>query len=316
MEVHEGAQSNLEAQFIAPPSPHPVQDTRSREPIDHARGHPCQTTKPSITSVYSRGTPLGYPAGGSKPLHLDAPTFSTLLKLQGPSLGLWRAAEVAALREQVFEPPVLDLGCGDGLVTSLVLSRVEVGLDPDKKVLERAAQHGIYERFEAVPAEEMQLPRGSIGTIVSNSVLEHLPRLDSVLEAVARVLRPGGRLIFTLPTEAFSRWLVLPSTRYADWRNRQLRHLNLWPIGRWVEHLQRAGLQVEQVRPYLSHGWVSLWDALELSQQIWIAHKRLVGIIWQRIPPSLMDRLALEASQLNLAASAPGAGRLIVARKC
>ena len=280
MEVHnEGSKSNVGARFIAPT-------------------HPRR-----------------YPEAESEPLHLDAPTFHTLLKLQGPSLGLWRAAEVAALREQVFEPPVLDLGCGDGLVTSLVLSRVAVGLDPDKKALERAARHGLYEQFEAVPAEEMQLPRGSIGTVFSNSVLEHLPHLDAVLEAVARVLRPGGRLIFTIPTEAFSRWLVLPSTRYADWRNRQLCHVNLWPTGRWVEHLHNAGLEVEQVRPYLKHGWVSLWDALELSQQIWIARKRLFGIIWRHIPPSLMNRLALAASQLNLAASAPGGGRLIVARK-
>ena len=251
----------------------------------------------------------------AEPLHLDAATFRTLLELQGPSLGLWRAAEIAALREQIFEPPVLDLGCGDGLVTSMVLSKVEIGLDPDVKVLERAAQHRIYERFEAVPAEDMHLPDGSIGTVFSNSVLEHLPCLDAALAAVARVLRPGGRLIFTCPTEAFSKWLVLPFSRYAEWRNHQLSHLNLWPTERWIEHLHRVGLQVEQVRPYLKHGWVSVWDALELSQQLWIAHKRLVGMLWRRIPPSSMERLALKASQLNLAASAPGGGRLIVARK-
>src|SRR5438270_13653786 len=40
--------------------------------------------------------------GQALPLHLDAPTFHTLLKLQGPSLGLWRAAEIAVLREQVY----------------------------------------------------------------------------------------------------------------------------------------------------------------------------------------------------------------------
>src|SRR5256886_13359904 len=94
---------------------------------------------------------------GVRPLHLDAPAFRVLLELQGPSLGLWRAAEVAALREQVYEPPVLDLGCGDGLVTSMVLPRVEVGLDPDEKALARAARRGIYERFEARRAEETRL---------------------------------------------------------------------------------------------------------------------------------------------------------------
>ena len=251
----------------------------------------------------------------SRPLYLDAATFHTLLKLQGPSLGLWRAAEVAVLREQVYERPILDLGCGDGLVTSQVLQRVEIGLDPDERVLKRAAQRGVYERFEAVPAEEMRLPDASIGTVVSNSVLEHLPRLDAVLEAVARVLRPGGRLIFTVPTEAFSKWLVLPVARYAAWRNLQLCHLNLWPMEWWVSRLERVGLEVEEVRPYLRHELVFMWDALELLQQIWIFHRRLVGIVWQSIPPSMMDRIARWASHLDLSAPTPGGGRLVVARK-
>jgi len=272
--------------------------------------------RPGIVHPGIAGTETEKSIGSTlKPLHLDAPTFRALLELQGPSLGLWRAAEIAALREQVFEPPVLDLGCGDGLVTSMVLSKVEVGLDPDTKALNRAAQHGIYQRFESVPAEEMRLPNGSIGTVFSNSVLEHLPRLDTVLAAVARVLRPEGRLIFTVPTEAFSRWLVLPFTRYGDWRNHQLCHLNLWSTECWMEHLHRVGLEVVHVRTYLGHLWVSLWDGLELSQQLWIARRRLFGILWRRIPPSLLDRLALRATQLNLAAPAPGGGRLIVARK-
>ena len=307
----------------------------------------------------------------SRPLYLDAQTFHTLLKLQGPSLALWRAAEVAVLREQVYGEgkvyrrdmayggdmvygkgkayeedkayrrdmayggdmvygegmapargattnllrPILDLGCGDGLVTSQVLRRVEVGLDPDEKVLKRAAQMGIYERFEAVPAEEMRLADASIGTVVSNSVLEHLPRLDAVLEAVARVLRPGGRLLFTVPTEAFSKWLVLPVARYAAWRNGQLCHLHLWPVERWVSHLERVGLEVEEVRPYLRHELVAAWDALELLQQIWVFRRRLVSMVWHRIPSPVLERMACWASHIDLSAPGPGGGRLVVARK-
>src|SRR5437588_12294565 len=53
--------------------------------------------------------------GQALPLHLDAPTFRTLLKLQGPSLGLWRAAEIAALREQVYgERQVYGVSTGEG----------------------------------------------------------------------------------------------------------------------------------------------------------------------------------------------------------
>lgn len=250
-----------------------------------------------------------------RPLYINVSDFRSLLEQQGPSLALWRAAEVAALREQVYVPPILDLGCGDGLVTALVLPRVEVGLDPDGAILQRAAQRGIYAQLEAVPVEESCLPDASMGTVVSNSVLEHLPRLDSVLKTVTRVLRPGGRLIFTTPTEAFSTWLVLPLPRYANWRNRQLCHLNLWPLERWIQHLECAGLEVEAVRPYLRRGLVTLWDALELLQQIWIARRRLISIFWRRIPPGHMERLARWAARCDLSAPAPGGGRLIVAHK-
>jgi SAM-dependent methyltransferase len=251
----------------------------------------------------------------TSPLHLDAPTFRTLLELQGPSLGLWRAAEIAVLREQIYTPPILDLGCGNGLVTSFVLSKVDIGLDPDEKELACAAQRAIYSRFEAVPAEESDLPDASIGTVVSNSVLEHLPRIDDVLAMIARVLRPGGRLIFTAPTETFSSWLALPLTPYAGWRNSQLQHLNLWSTEQWYGHLLRVGLQVEVVRPYLRRSLVSLWDMLELWQQIWLFRRRLVSLLWRRIPSALFEQMAHWASHLDLAAPVPGGGRLIVARK-
>ncbi len=250
------------------------------------------------------------------PLHLDTPTFRTLLQLQGPSLGLWRAAEVAALREQTYEPPALDLGCGDGLVTSLALSQVEIGLDPDQRAIAQAARRGVYQRFEVTPAEESHLPDESIGTVVSNSVLEHLPRLDDALRTTARMLRPGGKLVFTAPTDVFSTWLFLPLAGYAAWRNRQLCHLNLWSIRQWVERLERVGLEVEVVRPYLRHRLVWAWDTLELLQHIWIGHRRLFGICWRYISPSQMDRLAVWASQLDLSSSlVASGGRLIVARK-
>ena len=251
----------------------------------------------------------------SSPLYLDAHTFRVLLERQGPSLGLWRAAEVAVMRQVQYDHPVLDLGCGDGLVTSLVMPWVEIGLDPDTTALARAAQRGIYERFEQVRAEAMQLPAGSIGTVLSNSVLEHLPGLDAVLARVAQVLRPGGRLVFTVPSEAFSACLALPPGRYAAWRNRRLAHLNLWPVERWAAHLEHAGMQVEEVRPYLRPHLVRAWDILELLQHIWIGRRRLVGVLWRHIPAATLERLARRAARLDLSSPHPGGGRLIIARK-
>lgn len=249
------------------------------------------------------------------PLFLNTTDFCYLLARQGPSLALWRAAEVAALREQRYQRPVLDLGCGDGLVTSMILGRVEIGLDPDRGVIERAARRGIYQHFEILPAEQLSMASGSIGTVMSNSVLEHLPGVDEVLHTVARVLCPGGRFIFTAPTEAFSAWLALPARPYAAWRNQQLGHLNLWSLECWRQRLAEVGLVVEGVRPYLKRTWVSLWDALELLQQIWIARRRVFGLFWRRLPAFIINCLGQWAAHRDLAADHPGGGRLIVARK-
>ncbi len=190
-----------------------------------------------------------------------------------------------------------------------------MGVDPDQRVIEQARQRGIYDQLLAWPAEQAHLPDASMGTVISNSVLEHLPQLDSVLAATARMLRPGGQFIFTVPTHAFSNWLALPMPGYIIWRNRALYHLNLWPTERWKRHLAQVGLEIEAERTYLDRNFVRAWDVLELLQQIWIARRRVMSLIWRRIPPRIMDRMAQQAATWNLATPAPGGGRLIVARK-
>src|SRR5437660_9725241 len=113
--------------------------------------------------------------GGASQLHLSAREFQVLFTRLGPSLGVWRAAEIAMLRTQTYEAPVLDLGCGDGIVTSLVLDRVDIGVDPSRAALARAATLNLYDCLMAEPIEAAAIPDASVGTVISNSVLEHVP---------------------------------------------------------------------------------------------------------------------------------------------
>ena len=253
----------------------------------------------------------------TNPLFLPARDYRFLFDKFGPSLGLWRAAEVAVLREAVApgEETILDLGCGDGLVTSCVYARVAIGLDPDRIALDKAAGLNVYERRIAQPMETAGLPENSLDTVISNSVLEHVTYIDHVLECIARVLKPGGRLVFTCPSEAFSGWLALPGGGYAARRNRHFEHYNLWPLAEWQRRLERAGLRVECVRPYLRRGWVRAWDTVELMQRVYIGKTRLFGKAWRAMPPAWLDALARRAAQIDLSAPEPGGGRMIVARK-
>ncbi len=248
-------------------------------------------------------------------LHLPARPFRLLLARLGPSLGLWRAAEVAALREVDYLRPILDVGCGDGLVTSLVVRRADIGVDPWREALERAARAGLYERVYAAPMQRARIPPGSVGSVISNSVLEHLAPVDAVLRTIGRVLRPGGVLAFTVPTPAFSRFLALPFARYAAWRNRTYGHLNLWSVDEWRYHLRLAGLELESTRPYLRRRLVAAWDLLELMQGVWVGGRRLAGVACRHLPRRALDRLGRWAAGLDLSAPPPGGGCLLVARR-
>jgi SAM-dependent methyltransferase len=249
------------------------------------------------------------------PLRLDAASFAILLQELGPSLGLWRAAEVAALRTYEFVRPVLDIGCGDGLVTSLVLRRVEIGCDPFFEAAGKAGRSGLYGRIEARPVEAACLPEGALSTVLCNSVLEHVASIEPVVRAVSRALAPGGRFVFTAPTADFGRWLALPSSSYAAWRNRRLVHVNLWTPGEWAAFLGRFGLDVVSVRPYLRRALVAAWDAMDLIEQIWVCKRRLAGLAWRRLPAAAHRRIARLASRLDLSSRERGGGQLIIARK-
>jgi SAM-dependent methyltransferase len=252
---------------------------------------------------------------GHLPLHLGAADFQVLLERLGPSLALWRAAEIAALRRETYEPPILDLGCGDGIVASFVLPKIDIGVDPCPHAIRRAATSTVYRTLVSRPIEQVAMAPHSVGTIISNSVLEHVVDIGVVLRAAARLLRPGGQLIFTTPSAAFTHWLALPMPAYGAWRNRHYQHHNLWTPERWQHQLDTAGLSVVKSFSYLRRGLVTAWDALELCQRVHIGRRRLFGLGWRRLSPASLQRLAHRAAALDLSAPPPGGGQLIVARK-
>ncbi len=249
------------------------------------------------------------------PLHLDAGSFRRLFTELGPSLGLWRAAEVASLSRPRYTRPIVEVGCGDGLVTSMVLPRVEIGCDPWREVLHRAAERGLYGRLLPVPIEQAEITEASVATVICNSVLEHVRFPGPVFSAVARILVPGGRFVLSGPSEKFTEWLALPFDRYRTWRNMRLQHFNLWSAADWAARLGRFGLTVVSVIPYLTRRLVTLWDAIDLLEQVWVARRRLAGLVWRRLPGAVLDRIARAAARIDLSAPYPGGGHLIIAEK-
>lgn len=121
----------------------------------------------------------------------------------------WRRIDVVGERLQWRTMPghtVLDFGCGSGVLFGDVLDRgasvigVDVVLDAARWLVK---QRGLKRVSLYDPAAAKALvPPASVDTIVAAEVLEHLEdELDDVQAWFASVLRPGGELLVSLPTE-------------------------------------------------------------------------------------------------------------------
>ncbi len=114
---------------------------------------------------------------------------------------------------------LVDIGCGNGAQTLALAdcARRLTGVDIDPAFVadfERAAAAGgLADRADAVVAAgaAVPLPDGCADAVTCFTVLEHVPDERAALAEMRRLLRPGGRLVLSVP----NRWWIF-ETHGAD----------------------------------------------------------------------------------------------------
>jgi 2-polyprenyl-6-hydroxyphenyl methylase / 3-demethylubiquinone-9 3-methyltransferase len=108
----------------------------------------------------------------------------------------WLADARAGLIRPASSPgqTLLDIGCGGGLLAARVNGYLHVGLDLSLRSLQEAAAHGV----SPVRGDATALPiRDAVAdVVVAGELFEHVPDLPAVISEIARVIRPGGVLVF------------------------------------------------------------------------------------------------------------------------
>lgn len=102
---------------------------------------------------------------------------------------------------------VLDLGCGDGVLSYLLAAKGAdvIGADSSEDGLAHANKETAKRyvsgscKFISASAYEVPLPDESFDVVVSCEVIEHLPEPEKMLTEARRLLKKGGKLILTTP---------------------------------------------------------------------------------------------------------------------
>ena len=161
-------------------------------------------------------------------------------------------------------PAVLDLGCGEGDAVDL-FRRLDpgtswIGLDVQDSAEVRTRIRSDAE-FHTFDGEHIPFEDGRFDLVYSTQVLEHVRRPEPLLAEVARVLRPGGRLIgSTSQLEPFHSRSTFGYT----------------PYGLSVL-LEDAGIEMVEVRPSI--------DALSLILRRGLGRPRVFDRWWARESP-------------------------------
>ena len=152
---------------------------------------------------------------------------------------------------------ILDVGCGGGILSESMAERGAdvTGIDAGEAPLEVARLHllesGLEIDYQQSTAEQMaELHAGQFDVVTCMEMLEHVPDPASVIDATARLLKPGGQAFYSTLNRtplAFALGIVgaehvlrlLPRGTHRYDRFIRPSELSAW--------LRRAGLEVRDI---------------------------------------------------------------------
>ena len=206
-----------------------------------------------------------------------------------------RPLELSLLRRgrAAFRRPLLDFGCGDGFFADCLVGRheIEYGVDTDPSVASAAS--GVYRRVFVSPDWSALIPAGSVGTVLSNSVLEHVRHPEVALRNIHRVLAPNGRLYATVVLSNWERFLLggtLLGTPYRSFMRRMQRHRSLLPADEWSRLMASAGFRVIARTFYLAPPDVRRIELFHYLSLPSLLSRMLTGR-WDSLPVRRLNRL-------------------------
>lgn len=255
--------------------------------------------------------------------------LSELLKVfNHPSSALFRSIELKQIyglcKDIEFQSPSLDIGCGDGKISSLLFNnKFSYGVDNgEANDYQIAIKKNRYKKVILEDAQKLSLDNNSINFVFSNSVIEHIPNIKAVIKEVSRVLNRDGYFVFTTPSKYFREYIKVSTilekiglnwinTSYSKITNNKLNHYHLYDVNYYKKLLHQYNLEVIDYSYSIDSETIELWNKMIFQIKIaWFLGKKIEKQTKKRYKIEIKDKF--EKSATN---KISGANLLIIARK-
>ena len=205
-----------------------------------------------------------------------------------------RAAALVLDAAILLEGPVLDLGSGMGVMArelarrGLEVESVDVNAEDQEVAASLTAGTGLESRvrFTSADGAALPFPDGAFASAVSFNVLHHLADGASVLQEIARVVRPGGALVladfscagfdFAAQVHAAEGAVHPEGPVTLDWARGFLSALGLGESAAGEAHHERFAIFRKPVRSappaFEALDRAGLFKALDVFAKNWLAH--------------------------------------------
>lgn len=151
-------------------------------------------------------------------------------------------------------PRIYDLGCGTGHNLIMLQDLGEAtGIDMSAEALAHCRALGCRSTVQG-DLTKLPLPDASADLVVASDILEHLDDDLAGAREIARVVRPDGKVLVTVP--AF-RWLWGPQDDVSHHKRRYTRR-------ELVALLERAGLELERATYFNFFLFPAIWGGRQL----------------------------------------------------
>ena len=172
---------------------------------------------------------------------------------QDPAPWAWERRRAMLLDAVRPGERVLDLGCGAGrFVAALRDAGAEpVGVEIAQAALDRAARNAPGADLRLLEGDgSLPLEHASVDVVWCSEVLEHVPDTAHLLLEVRRVLRPGGRLLVTVPFHGRVKGTLLALVRFDAHFDPLGQHVRFYTRSSLARTLEQSGFEAVDVRPW------------------------------------------------------------------